>query len=1022
MPFHLFPSNGLDRSLHAPILVGVLFLTFFAETFGWTYAGLVVPGYLAAVFVAAPYTGVLTVVEALLTYGIVTAIGRWAPKTGAWSSAFGRERFFLFIVCGVLVRYFMEAWVCPEIAARYPFEHARELYSVGLVIVPLFANVFWNTGGTRAAPRLFVVTALTYAVLRFGLLPYTNYSLSRFLIANESGALDFLASSKAQIILIVGALVAARSNVLYGWDYNGILVPALLGVSWYEPKKLAATLAEAVLVYAIAAGIAALRPFRHMLLVGTRRLLLAVIVGFCVKLGVGFALQRHAPDVQLNDYLGFGYILPTLLAVKMWNRGRVGVVLMPTVQVSLVAFVVGNGVGFGLSHLRAPVVAVEAAVAPPLAFAAPAFQLALADVAPDAPSPWSRADARARFRLGATVAAELRADPKLAPATLEAARAAHLRVTTHATSAGATWGAVTPLSSDPEVFEPGPRWAVRLAPGGEQPWVVVITAPGPGAPVFDAALRVAEALDARAVAVVSAHADVAALDSEALAGLARAVLADRLLVVEQRAPATSSLSIAGAWDHGLDSVVIERALGISLTVEWRARGEARSLLSDAPRLRLGPADAERVGVALVGDVPVESWPGPLGRELPARLEALTTVGADGATPPAVDELRLFRASVASSFAALGDGQEPSAWARIVAGRLGFRYARVGAEPLDGWALHEPAGPARRGHPTLFVRPGHDALPLVIEVPAPRWELGSAAAGIAFLQALPARGLLIAGSLPNADATGKMDPRRVDGRRGHFQLAHEALLSRGFHTLSLQGTTPERAPPEDAILSTSRELAPDDEEPAWTAPVRASLEALGYSVARLDGARAHAPFGGASEPTTGFAEKFAPGRHAVLWMTPHLRQAFALRGDEARPGSDLLRLPEGLPTLDVAQRALELLTCARAAPGAGAPEGCPAVTGEPCDLEAAAQRWRVLSQEHNPNDLRAALGPAGHACVVEVAHDAPSSTVWATVASAAGARIVPVGGAPVDHTSAPLRDARAVRQGLTLGLAALRVEP
>ena len=45
----VFPPNGLDRSLHAPILVGLLVVTFFTEAFGWTYAGLVVPGYLAAI-------------------------------------------------------------------------------------------------------------------------------------------------------------------------------------------------------------------------------------------------------------------------------------------------------------------------------------------------------------------------------------------------------------------------------------------------------------------------------------------------------------------------------------------------------------------------------------------------------------------------------------------------------------------------------------------------------------------------------------------------------------------------------------------------------------------------------------------------------------------------------------------------------------------------------------------------------------------------------------------------------------
>jgi len=34
--------------------------------------------------------------------------------------------------------------------------------------------------------------------------------------------------------------------VRYGWDYNGILVPALLAVAWYEPTKLLGTFLEAV--------------------------------------------------------------------------------------------------------------------------------------------------------------------------------------------------------------------------------------------------------------------------------------------------------------------------------------------------------------------------------------------------------------------------------------------------------------------------------------------------------------------------------------------------------------------------------------------------------------------------------------------------------------------------------------------------------------------------------------------------------------------------------------------------------
>src|SRR5688500_129071 len=140
----LFPPNGLDRSLHAPVLIGLCILTVLRETLGWSYAGLVVPGYLAVVFLAARVTGVLVVVESLAAYGLAAAVGRWLPKTRAWSTLFGRERFLLLIIAAIFARLVMEAAFLPWLLARYEFAHSRELYSVGLVLVPLLANSYWN--------------------------------------------------------------------------------------------------------------------------------------------------------------------------------------------------------------------------------------------------------------------------------------------------------------------------------------------------------------------------------------------------------------------------------------------------------------------------------------------------------------------------------------------------------------------------------------------------------------------------------------------------------------------------------------------------------------------------------------------------------------------------------------------------------------------------------------------------------------------------------------------------------------
>src|SRR5260221_3734850 len=217
----IFPENGLDRSLHVPVLIGLLLISFFAETLGWTYAGLVVPGYLASVFVAATVTGALVVTEAVLTYLLTALVGLWLPKTGAWSSPFGRERFFLFIVTAILVRLAVEGNLLPWLSSRYEFSHSRELYSLGLVLVPLLANAFWNAGLLNAVPRVGFITFMTFACVKWILLPHTNFTISRFAIANEAVSLAFLESPHAHIILLIGALLGARNNLLYGWDYNG---------------------------------------------------------------------------------------------------------------------------------------------------------------------------------------------------------------------------------------------------------------------------------------------------------------------------------------------------------------------------------------------------------------------------------------------------------------------------------------------------------------------------------------------------------------------------------------------------------------------------------------------------------------------------------------------------------------------------------------------------------------------------------------------------------------------------------
>src|SRR5438270_883012 len=98
-----------------------------------------------------------------------------------------------------------------------------------------------------------VPTILVYLLLKFVFVPYTNLSLAGFELATENIAASFLASPKAYILLITGAVLAAAANVRYGWDFNGILVPALLALVVIEPVKFVATFVEVAILLAAAA-------------------------------------------------------------------------------------------------------------------------------------------------------------------------------------------------------------------------------------------------------------------------------------------------------------------------------------------------------------------------------------------------------------------------------------------------------------------------------------------------------------------------------------------------------------------------------------------------------------------------------------------------------------------------------------------------------------------------------------------------------------------------------------------------
>lgn len=355
---NLLPQ-GFHASILLPILVGILVLLFFTERLGWVYVGLVVPGYLSAVLALEPNgltLGMTIVVEAVVSYLFVRFLSDVLARTGVWSPFFGRERFFLIVLVSIVVRQNSQVWLSPLVIEQtnlllgtdFIFEEGQ-FASVGTVLVPLIANMFWKINLGRGFIQIGIPVAITYLVLRLLLLPYTNLDFEDELTL-EAIALDFLNTPKVYIILLVGAILAARFNVLYGWDYNGIMVPSLMALSWVDsPVAIPITLVETVVLYLVARLVLALPLLRSVNLEGPRQIALVFALDFLLKYGYAWGLSLYFPSLgKITDFFGFGYIITSLLAAKMLRKGKVGVIVLPTLHVSLVAVLAGSLVGWGL--------------------------------------------------------------------------------------------------------------------------------------------------------------------------------------------------------------------------------------------------------------------------------------------------------------------------------------------------------------------------------------------------------------------------------------------------------------------------------------------------------------------------------------------------------------------------------------------------------------------------------------------------------------------------------------------------
>ncbi len=353
--WQIFPPGSLAGSVTTTVWVGVMVTVAFNLRLGWVLSGLVVPGYIVPLMIVKPWAAAVIFVEGAVTYFIVLWLFEYLSAWGGWHPVFGRDRFFALLVVSVGVRLLFDTWLMPLLgeavteALHLRFDYQNHLKSIGLIVVALIANQFWKPGFFRGIVPVFATVGLTYLLVRYLLMPYTNYTLSGVTYLYEDIAASVLASPKAYIILLTTAFIASHRNLRFGWEYNGILIPSLIALLWYQPMKILVSLLEAFFILGIAMLVLRLSVFKQATIEGGRKILLFFNISFLYKFVLGYLILWWMPEKKITDYYGFGYLLPSLLAIKMHDKDLAVQLSRFTLGTSLRAVAIASLFGFFLS-------------------------------------------------------------------------------------------------------------------------------------------------------------------------------------------------------------------------------------------------------------------------------------------------------------------------------------------------------------------------------------------------------------------------------------------------------------------------------------------------------------------------------------------------------------------------------------------------------------------------------------------------------------------------------------------------
>jgi hypothetical protein len=942
-PLPIFPESGLSSSIITTCLVGLTIMVFFNETYGWVLSGMVVPGYLAPIFIIHPWSGAVIVFEALMTYCFVLLISDYLSRTRIWSMFFGRDRFFAFLVFGIVIRALSEGFLFHIAGAWFnkvfgvSFDYRNNLYSIGLVVVPLMANMFWKTGLRRGVFPIGTLIASTYLVIRYILIPYTNFSISSFELSYGYYAVSFLGNVKAYIILLTAAFIASRTNLIYGWDYNGILVPSLLALAWlspfgFSPVKIIATFVEAVIVLNIARFLATRKVFETVTIEGGRKILLVFIVGFTVKLIIGFYISAYYPGFKVNEIYGFGYILPSLIASKMWQKGSVSIIARPILQTSALAMIGGSLVSVALNVVlpiqQGPsgMLAAKEALKPIVRMSGTFYNCLLTDKAKllrkYAVKGFDRAYSQEldsfREAVRSVQAAVSETDKrKIRLNLVKAARAldpiGYEIIIYKDQGSGNTYYYLRERVNSPDQLHGWGLYLFNTSPANDL--VVEVPRPLSEKMAIEGAYLLFEHLKAKALFIHGAHymsktdgsSDAMAFPFCPFHAAHQEYNRDDILQVRSVETPQSAVYFKSEFPEGLDMKVLRSLIGpFEVFLPGQARLKGRNIQKESSMKtfttiavkvkashslvgkRFSTAGLQKATGVLAIDGYLLNW-------MYSDKEVIAPTGSEAYVPPSLPEVLFMDEEILSPIRELqklsGEGIDPEPLLGPVAQAAShlnyslqlYTYEYSGEQFL---ILRESPG-KRRYWGTYVFRLGRST-PYFLEVPHPVTEIHTLEAGVRLFKFLKARALFIAGASKHANSEEAANVSHPKNIRNIFQLAHQVWLRseapESVLAVQIKGYSRSLYYTEaDIVLSTGEEIKRPSNIPPLALDLVKKLSTLGVEVDVFDGSIRTLRFKGLKNGQYNYSSAHFPGTFSYLWLSTEFREVFRSRaaGEENR---------------------------------------------------------------------------------------------------------------------------------------------